>query len=110
MIRPDHFFYDVRETLGSPKFLLGLGVIGLFFVLFVNSQFLYLLILLFIAAIVGRTLIGRRCPRCDSLLKERGAEPKPGDAFVLVITWVCPRDGFTEIEETRSNTGLFGPK
>ena len=110
MLRSAHFFYDLREALGSLKFLLGLGAIGLFFVLFINSQFLYLLILLFIGAIVGRTLIGRRCPRCDGPLKERDAKPKQGDAFVMVITWACPRDGFIEAEETKSNIGLFGPK
>ncbi|WP_420580940.1 hypothetical protein [Reichenbachiella sp.] len=91
-------------------FLLGLGVIGLFLVLYISFQFLYLLILLFAGTIVGRVLIGRRCPKCDGLLKETGAENKKDDAFVMLITWACPRDGYTETEETKSNVGLFGTK
>jgi hypothetical protein len=55
-------------------------------------------------------LIGRRCPQCDIPLKEIGAEPKKDDTFVMVITWACPRDGYTETEETKSKIGLFGSR
>jgi hypothetical protein len=108
MIRSGHFFYDLREVLGDFKFLVGAAIVGVALVLLVSIQFLSLLLLFFVATIILRVLIGRRCPNCDNALKERGAEPKKDDAFVMVITWTCPRDGYTEKEETKSKIGIFG--
>jgi hypothetical protein len=108
MIRSGHFFYDLREVLGDFKFLVGVAVVGVALVLLISAQFFYLLLLFFLATIILRVLIGRRCPNCDHVLKERGAEPKKDDAFVMVITWACPYDGYTEKEETKSKIGIFG--
>jgi hypothetical protein len=108
MIRSGHFFYDLREVLGDFKFLIGATVVGMALVLLISAQFFYLLVLFLVATIVLRVLIGRRCPNCDNVLKERGAEPKKDDAFVMIITWACPHDGYTEKEETKSKIGIFG--
>jgi len=110
MIRSGHFWYDLRETLASAKLLIGLALVSFVFILFFSFQCIYPLALVFIALAVVRVAIGRRCPRCDTPLKELGAEPKKDDAFVMVITWACPRDGYTEKEETRSKIGLFGSR
>lgn len=110
MLRSDHLFYDLRELLGDPKFLIGAALVGGALALLVSTQFVYLLLFFFLATIIARTLIGRRCPRCDYPLKEAGADPKKDDSFVLIITWACPRDGYTEKEETRSKIGLFGSR
>jgi hypothetical protein len=53
-------------------------------------------------------LIGRRCPKCDGALKESGAERDKENAFVMYITWRCPRDGYEEKEKTKGDSGLFG--
>jgi hypothetical protein len=108
MIRSGHFFYDLREVLGDIKFLGAAAIIGGLLILLVSTQFIYLLLLFFLGTIIGRALIGRRCPRCDRPLKQAGAEPKKNDAFTLVITWACPHDNYTEKEETKSKIGFFG--
>jgi hypothetical protein len=110
MIRSGHFFYDLREFLGDPKFLIGAALVGGALILLISTQFVYLLLLFFLATIVARVLIGRRCPQCDYPLKETGAEPRKDDTSVLVITWACPRDGYTEKEETKSKIGFFGSR
>lgn len=110
MIRSGHFFYDLRELLGDFKFLLGAAIIGMALVFLVGIQFVSLLLLFFLATIILRVLIGRRCPKCDRALKQAGAEPKKDDAFVLVITWACPHDSYTEKEETKSKIGIFGSR
>ena len=83
MIRSDHFFYDLREVLGSPKLLMTLLVVAGFFTFWVNFQFVYLFALLFVTIFAARALIGRRCPQCDSPMKEIGAEPDKTNAFVI---------------------------
>src|SRR5262245_53983901 len=108
MIRSGHFYYDLRELLGDPKLLIGLALLGGALMFLVSSQFIYLLLLVFGATIVLRVLIGRRCPKCDRHLKEAGAAPKKDNPLVLVITWACPNDGYTEKEETKSKIGFFG--
>ena len=108
MIRSGHFFYDLRELLGEFKFLLVVAVLGMILVFLIGIQFTALLLLFFLATIIFRVLIGRRCPNCDRALKQAGAEPKKDDAFVLVITWACPHDGYTEKEEAKSKIGIFG--
>ncbi|RME97114.1 MAG: hypothetical protein D6768_20435 [Chloroflexi bacterium] len=110
MIRQGHFFYDLRELLGSARVMIGLAAVAGFFVLFVSLSFVYLFLLLFAALLVGRALIGRRCPRCDGPLKESGAERDKHDAFVMYINWRCPKDGYTEKEKVRGDSGLFGAK
>ena len=108
MIRSNHFLYDLREALGSPKILIGLlGVAGLLTFL-VSFQFIYLFVLIFAAMIAIRGLIGRRCPKCDGPLKEVGAERDKENAFVMYIIWRCPRDGYEEKEKTKGDAGLFG--
>ena len=108
MIRSGHFFYDLRELFGNLKFLIGATAVGVALMLLISTQFVYLLLLFFLSTIIVRVLIGRRCPNCDRALKQAGAEPKKDDAFVLVITWACPHDGYTEKEETKSKIGFFG--
>jgi hypothetical protein len=110
MIRSGHFWYDLREALASSTVLISLALISFAFIMFLSFQCIYPLALVFVALAVARVLIGRRCPRCDGPLKEMGAEQKKDDAFVMVITWACPRDGYTEKEETKSKIGLFGTR
>jgi len=110
MIRTGHVLYDIREMLGDPKIIFGVLVIGAFFVLYISFQFIYPLALLFGAMIGTRGLIGRRCPHCDAALKEEGAVRDKESAFIMHITWRCPRDGYTENEETKGDSGLFGVK
>jgi hypothetical protein len=108
MFRSGHFFYDLRQLLGSARLIIGLAVIGFLLIVFFSFQFFYVLVLVFLALMAARVLIGRRCPKCDGVLKETEAELKKGSAFVMVITWACPRDGHTQTEETKSKIGLFG--
>jgi len=108
MLRTGHFLYDLRESLGSPKLLLGLLAVAAFFILFISFQFVYVFALLFGAIIALRGLIGRRCPLCDGPLKETEAHRDKENAFVMRITWRCPRDGYEEKEETKGDSGLFG--
>ena len=108
MIRSDHFFYDLREALGSPKLLMAVLVVAGFFTFLVSFQFVYLFALLFVAIFAARAVIGRRCPRCDGPLKEVGAELDKANAFILQITWRCPRDSYEEKETTKGDSGLFG--
>jgi len=110
VIRPGHFFYDLREALHSAKFLVGLLVVAGFFVFFISLQFVYLFALLFAAIFALRGIIGPRCPQCDAALKEKGAERDPNDAFVMYIIWHCPNDGYEEKEKVRGDSGLFGAK
>ena len=110
MIRSDHFMYDLREALGSPKLFIGVLVIGSFFVLYVNLQYVYIFALIFGLMFAVRGMIGRRCPTCDGSLKEVGAEQDDKNAFIMHITWRCPRDGYEEKEETKGDAGLFGVK
>lgn len=108
MIRSDHIFYDLREGLGSPKLLLPLLVVAGIFTFFVSFQFVYIFALLYGAIFVTRALIGRRCPECDGPLQEIGAERDKSDAFIMHITWRCPRDGYEEKETIKGGSGLFG--
>ena len=108
MIRSDHRWYDLRELLGNAKLFVGLLVVAALFVLFISFQFVYLFALLFVAIMVGRVLIGRRCPKCDGPLKEVNAERDADSAFVMHIVWRCPRDGYEEKEKTKGDSGLFG--
>ena len=108
MIRPNHFYYDLRKALGSSKLLIGLVAIGGFFILYISFQFVYLFVILFALAIGLRGLIGRRCPKCDRPLVESGAAPAKNDAFTIHIDWVCPHDGYSEQEATKGDAGLFG--
>lgn len=108
MIRSGHFFYDLREALGSPRLLVGVLVVAGFFTFFINFQFVYLFALLFAAIFATRALIGRRCPRCDGPLQEAGAERDKANVFVFQITWRCPRDDYEEKETTKGDSGLFG--
>lgn len=108
MIRPNHFLYDLRETLGSPILLIAVLVVAGFFTFFISFQFVYLFALLFVTIFAGRALIGRRCPRCDGPLKEVGAERDKENAFVMHIIWRCLRDGYEEKERTKGDAGLFG--
>jgi hypothetical protein len=79
-----------------------------FFIFFVSFQFVIPFGLLFMAVLATRGLIGRRCPVCDGPLKEIGAARDPDNAFVMHITWRCPRDGHEEQEKTKGDAGLFG--
>jgi len=108
VIRPKHVLYDLRELLGSIKLLALLLLLAGFLILFVSFQFIYPAALLLMAVFAARGLIGRRCPRCDGPLRETGAARDPTDAFVMHITWRCPRDGYEETEKTKGDSGLFG--
>lgn len=108
MIRSNHVLYDLRQELGSPKLLLSLLVVAGFFVFFVSFQFVYVFALLYGAIFAVRALIGRRCPQCDGPLQEIGAEKDKANAFVMYITWRCPRDGYEEKETIKGSSGLFG--
>ena len=108
MIRREHILYDLREALVSPKLLLGLLAIAALFILLINFQFILLFGLLFVALFGIRGLIGRRCPQCDGSIEAISAEPDKQDAFVMNITWRCPRDGYEELEKTKGDAGLFG--
>jgi len=110
MIRSDHVLYDVREILSSPKIIFGLLVFAGFFVLYFSFQFVYPFALIFGVMIGVRGLIGRRCPRCDTALKEIDAERDKEDAFSLHVIWRCPKDGYEEKEKIRGDSGLFGVK
>jgi len=108
MIRTGHVLYDLREALGSTKIMVGLLAVGSFFILFISFQFVYVVALIFAALFAARGIIGRRCPECDGPLKETGARRDKESAFIMHITWRCPRDGYEEDEETRGDSGLFG--
>lgn len=108
MIRPGHFFYDVRELLSKPWLLIGLVLAAGFFIFFVNFQLIYLFVALVAAVLGARGLIGHRCPTCDGPLKEIGADRDKEDTFTLYITWRCPRDGYEEKEPVKGSGGLFG--
>ena len=110
MIRSNHIWYDLRELLGSPKVILGLLVVAVFFILYFSFQFLYVFALLFGAMIGLRGLIGRRCPQCDGPLKEVDAERNEQNVFEMYIVWRCPRDGYEEKEKVKGDSGLFGAK
>ncbi|MEM7034132.1 MAG: hypothetical protein AAF629_31615 [Chloroflexota bacterium] len=108
MIRSDHRLYDIRRRLNSAPFILVMVTIAGFFILVINFQYIYLAAFIFILIITVRNLIGRRCPQCDGPLKEMGAETDRSDAFIIEVTWQCPKDGYSEIEKTKGNSGLFG--
>ncbi|MDM8518636.1 hypothetical protein QUF64_01210 [Anaerolineales bacterium HSG6] len=108
MPRSDHFWYDIRETLSSPKFLFGfLAVVG-FFIMYVNLSLIYPAMLIFLGIVVARSVIGRRCPKCDRPLKADEAKQDPNSALILHIVWHCPHDGYEETEKTKGDAGLFG--
>ncbi len=108
MLRQGHFFYDLRKLLGQPL-LFGLVVVAAgFFILFISFQFVYLFALLIMAIFTARGIIGRRCPHCDSALKDVEAKRDKDNAFVMHIIWRCPRDGYEEDETTKVDAGLFG--
>ncbi|MBI1876684.1 MAG: hypothetical protein HYR94_00295 [Chloroflexi bacterium] len=54
MIRSDHFLYDLREALGSPKLLLPLLVVAGFFTFFIS---LSKVVLAYLAQAKGRQYI-----------------------------------------------------
>lgn len=108
MIRQDHIFYDLHALLGSPRFLIGGLVVLGFVILYVDFRFVYPAIFLFAGLLAVRAFIGRRCPECDGVLKEEGAERDKADAFVMHIIWRCPRDGYQETERVKGDSGLFG--
>ena len=108
MIRSGHVFYDIRRLLGSTKVILGAAAFAAFFVLFVNLQCLYGFIVMFIALVAVRGVIGRRCPQCDAQLKEVDAQQDSKNAMVLFVIWRCPKDGYEEKEEIKGDSGLFG--
>ena len=108
MIRSDHFWYDLRNLLGSTWLLVGLLVFAGIFIFFVSLQFIYLFITLLAVILGGRGLIGRRCPTCDAALKEIEAERDENDVYVLWVIWRCPRDGYEEKEKVKGSGGLFG--
>jgi hypothetical protein len=110
MVRPDHRLYDLHELLSSVRVMLLMLTVASFFVLFVSFQFIYVFALIFGTMFAIRGLIGRRCPKCDGALKETGAERDKANAFVMHITWRCPRDGYEEKEQTKGDAGLFGVK
>lgn len=108
MIRTGHVWYDLRELLGSTSLLIGLAVIGGFFVWYISMSFVYLLVLLFVAILAGRAIIGPRCPHCDAALKEQDSTRDNNDAFTLYITWRCPKCDYEEKEKVKGDSGLFG--
>ncbi len=108
MIRSKHVFYDVRQQLVNPKFLIGLLAVALFFVLYVSFQLLYVFALLFAVILAARGLIGRRCPHCDKPLKETESIRDKENSFILYVIWQCPRDGYEEKEKVKGDSGLFG--
>jgi hypothetical protein len=108
MMRSGHYLYDLRELLGSPKLLMPLLLVAGFFIFFASFQFIYIFVLLYGAIFATRAVIGRRCPQCDGPLQEAGAERDKTNAFVMVITWRCPRDGYEEKETVKGGSGLFG--
>lgn len=108
MIRPGHFYYDLRELLGSPWLMIGVVLVAGFFIFFVSFQFIYLFAVLIAALLGARGLIGHRCPKCDAPLKEIGAARDPDDTFTLYIIWRCPHDGHEEKERIKGSGGLFG--
>lgn len=108
MIRSGHFFYDLRELLSQPLLLTAIVLTAGFFIFFVSFQYIFPFALLIMFILGARGLIGRRCPQCDRALKEIGAERDPEDAFVMYITWRCPRDGYEETEKIKGSGGLFG--
>ncbi len=108
MIRSGHVLHDLREGLGSPKLLLPLLAVAGFFTFFISFQFVYVFALLYGIIFAARALIGRRCPQCDGPLQEIEAERDKSDAFIMHITWRCPRDGYEEKETIKGSSGLFG--
>jgi hypothetical protein len=108
MFRSGHFWHDLRELLGQPLLLAVITAVAGFFILFLSFQFVYPVGLFFLAILAARGLIGRRCPVCDGPLKETGASRDPENAFIMHITWRCPRDGYEEQEKTKGDSGLFG--
>jgi hypothetical protein len=108
MIRREHFWYDVRRQLVNFKFLLALMILGSFLILYINFGFVYLFALLLAGIFAIRGLIGRRCPHCDGPLREEQAQVEQDNAFIIIITWRCPRDGYEELEKTKGDAGLFG--
>ncbi len=110
MIRRDHFFYDLRELLGSIRFMIGLLVVAALVVFLISFQLVYLFVFIFAAIFGARGFIGRRCPHCDAVLKQIEAGRDNKDAFVLYVIWRCPNDGYQEKEEVKGDSGLFGSR
>jgi len=108
MIRPDHRWYDLRAYLENPKFFLGFLGICAVFVLFVNFSCVYPSVLLLLALITTRSLIGRRCPTCDRKLQQTTAHQNKNNRFELQVIWQCPHDGYEEVEKIKGDSGLFG--
>ncbi len=110
MLRSKHFFYDLRALLVSARLLIGILVIGIFLILSVSFQFIYVFALIFAAIFAARGIIGRRCPHCDRTLREVDAERDKTDVFTMYIIWRCPHDGYEEKEKIKGDAGLFGVK
>lgn len=108
MIRSDHFWYDLRNILGSTRLLVGLLVVAGFFTFFVSLQLVYIFIVIIAVILGGRGAIGRRCPKCDAALQQQEAEKDENDVYVLWVIWRCPRDGYQEKEKVKGSGGLFG--
>jgi len=107
-IRRAHFWYDLRELLSQARLWLILLIVTTSLILLVNFSCLYPTVFLFITLFLLRTLIGRRCPVCDSRLQAVHAQRDPDNVFILHIIWQCPRDGYQEREATKGDAGLFG--
>ena len=108
MIRSGHLLYDLRAMLGSTKLMLVILLAASFLILYISLGFIYPTAVLMVAIFTLRGLIGRRRPHCDGALREDRAEPDTENAFVMHITWRCPRDGYEEQEKTKGDAGLFG--
>ena len=108
MIRRGHLWYDLRELLVSTKSIVIFLVVSSILILYFSFAFIYPAALLLAGIFALRGLIGRRCPQCDGRLREESAEPDQQNAFVMNITWRCPRDGYEEQEKTKGDSGLFG--
>lgn len=108
MIRRQHFYYDLRELLVSGKILALILLIGGGAILYISFDFVLPVALLVAGLFAVRGLIGRRCPLCDGPLKEDSAVRDEENAFIMHITWRCPRDGHEEQETTKGDAGLFG--
>lgn len=107
-LRSGHFWYDLYTHLSSPKLMLGVLAVMGFLILYIDFTFIYPTIVGFIMMFALRGLIGRRCPTCDSKLKEVDAFRDKESAFILHIVWQCPHDGYEETEATKGDAGLFG--
>lgn len=106
----NHFYYNLRQRLGSGKLFILLAAIAAFFILFISVQFIYVFALLFALLFAVRGAIGRRCPHCDRPLKADAGERDEENVFTMYVIWRCPHDGYEEKEKIEGDAGLFGVK